>query len=69
MTFALAGETGKIDFPTMLRLFQEGGYRGDVFCEVSRKVWSQPGFDATAAARACYKNMAAAFEKAGVSRK
>jgi sugar phosphate isomerase/epimerase len=69
VSFALAGETGKIDFPTMLRLFQEGGYRGDVCCEVSRSVWSQPGFDATAAARTCYKNMAAAFEKAGVSRK
>jgi sugar phosphate isomerase/epimerase len=69
VTFALAGETGKIDFLTMLRLFQEGGYRGDVCCEVSRSVWSQPGFDADASARTCYKNMAAAFEKAGVSRK
>ncbi len=69
VTFALAGETGRIDFPTMLRLLQKGGYRGDVCCEVSRSVWSQPGFDANAAARTCYKNMAAAFEKAGVSRK
>ncbi len=69
VTFALAGETGKIDFPTILRLLQEGGYRGDVCCEVSRSVWSQPGFDADAAARTCYKNMAAAFEKAGIVRK
>ena len=69
VTFALAGETGMIDFQTMLRLVQEGGYRGDVCCEVSRTVWSQPGFDAGGAARTCYKNLAAAFEKAGVSRR
>lgn len=69
VTFALAGESGGIDFPTMLRLLHAGGYRGDVCCEVSRMIWSQPGFDASAAAQTCYKNMAAAFEKAGVSRK
>jgi len=69
VTFALAGETGKIDFVSMIRLLNEGGYRGDVCCEVSRMLWSQPGFDATAAARTCYKNMAQAFEKAGVERK
>lgn len=68
VTFALAGETGKIDFVSMLKQLNEGGYRGDVCCEVSRMVWSQPGFDATVAAKTCYKNMALAFEKASIQR-
>ncbi len=67
--FALAGETGTIDYPKLLRLFHDGGYRGDVCCEVSAQIWKQPGYDPAATARTCYQNMAAAFDAAGVPRR
>lgn len=67
--FALAGETGTIDYPKLLRLFYDGGYRGDVCCEVSAQVWKQPGYEPKAAAQTCYRNMAAAFKASGVPRR
>ena len=66
--FVLPGEGGRIDYPRLLRLFYDGGYRGDIACEVSAQVWSQDGYDPIAAAKTCYANMAAAFEKSGVPR-
>jgi len=66
--FFLAGETGTIDYPKLLRLFSEGGYRGDVCCEVSVTIWRNADYDAAATARTCYRNMAAAFKAAGVPR-
>lgn len=68
-TFVLPGEGGRIDYPKLLRLFYDGGYRGDISCEVSSAVWRQPGYDPVAAAKTCYKNMAAAFVKSGVPRR
>ncbi len=67
--FVLPGEGGRIDYSTLLRLFYAGGYRGDISCEVSSQVWRQPGYEPVAAAKTCYKNMAAAFVKSGVPRK
>ncbi|MGE0757938.1 MAG: sugar phosphate isomerase/epimerase family protein, partial [Pirellulaceae bacterium] len=66
--FRLAGETGALDFPRILRLLAAGGYRGDVNCEVSGMVSSQPGYDPLSAAKICYTNMSRAFEQAGVAR-
>lgn len=66
--FALAGATGTIDYPKLLRLFYRGGYRHDVCCEVSAQIWRQPGYDPAAVAKTCYQNMAAAFQAAGVPR-
>lgn len=66
VVFLLPGESGHFDYAGLLRLFYEGGYRGDVCCEVSRMIWSQPGYDAVAAARTCRRNMRRAFREAGV---
>jgi len=66
--FALPGEGGRIDYPKLLRMLQGGGYRGDVNCEVSGQIWKREGYDPIAAARTCYRNIAAAFERAGVPR-
>ena len=44
------------------------GYRGDISCEVSGMVWSRADYDAIAAARTCYQNLAPAFERAGIER-
>ncbi len=66
--FKLPGETGKTDHAAVIKALQAGGYRGDVNCEVSSQLWKQPGYDAVAAAKTCYKGLAAAFEQAGVQR-
>jgi inosose dehydratase len=66
--FLLPGESGAFDYVRLLQLFHDGGYRGDICCEVSSMVSSKPGYDPMAAAKTCYKNMARAFEKARVPR-
>ena len=67
--FVLPGEGGRIDYPKMLRLFYEGGYRGDVCSEVSGQVWSRPGYHPIKTAETCYDYLAAAFVKSRVPRK
>ncbi len=66
--FKLPGEAGTVDFPKIIREFHAGGYRGDINCEVSGMVWNQPGYDPINAAKICYANLSAAFQKAGVKR-
>lgn len=66
--FALPGEAGTIDFPTLLNVFQKGGYAGDISCEVSGQVSGKPGYNPLKAVQTCYRNMSAAFEKAGIER-
>lgn len=66
--FTLPGEAGTIDYVTLLKELAKGGYTGDISCEVSGMVWSKPGYEPVAAARTCYRNLSAAFEKSGVKR-
>jgi inosose dehydratase len=68
VSFALPGSSGTIDYPHLLRLFYDGGYRGDVCCEVSSQLSRKPDYDALAAAKACYEAMNRAFEKARIPR-
>jgi sugar phosphate isomerase/epimerase len=68
VVFKLPGEAQTIDYPTLLKQFYSGGYRGDFNCEVSGMVSGEPGYDAIAAAKICYVNMAKAFEIAEVPR-
>jgi inosose dehydratase len=68
VAFDLPGETGTFDYVKLLKLFHDGGYRGDVCCEVSSMISNQPGYDPIEAAKTCYANMARAFEKANVPR-
>ena len=39
----------------------ELGYRGDINPERSGQLWSQKGYDPTATAIACYRNLSQAF--------
>lgn len=66
--FVLPGEGGQFDYAKLFKLLHKGGYRGDISCEVSGMVWSKPGYDPVVAAKTCYRNMTAAFKKAGVPR-
>ena len=66
--FKLPGSTGAIDFALLIKLLFQGGYRGDISCEVSSMLWRQAGYDPRQAIRSCYKNMSLAFEKSGVPR-
>ncbi len=68
VVFALPGASGTFDYAHLLRLFYDGGYRGDVCCEVSSMVSRKPDYDPVVAAKACYEAMARAFEKAKVPR-
>ena len=66
--FELPGEVGTIDFADLIRRLHDGGYRGDINCEVSSMVSKQPSYDAVTAAHLCYRNLSAAFERSGVGR-
>jgi sugar phosphate isomerase/epimerase len=66
--FVLPGEGGRIDYAQLIKQFHDGGYRGDICCEVSGQVWSQPGYDPVDCSKTCYAHMAGAFTKAGIIR-
>lgn len=66
--FQLPGEAGTIDYAKMLRLFDDGGYRGDVCVEVSSQVWRQDEYQFRQAAKFCYKHMNGAFVTSGIQR-
>ena len=66
--FELPGTAGTIDFVTLLKELNAGGYRGDISCEVSGMVSGKPGYQPLPAAETCYKNLAAAFKAAEVAR-
>jgi sugar phosphate isomerase/epimerase len=67
VTFLLPGEQNT-HYPKLLKLLYDGGYRGDICCEVSSLISRQQGYDPVAAAKTCYRNMAAAFAAASVPR-
>lgn len=69
ITFDLPGASDAIDHAGILRRFFDGGYRGDVCCEVSAQVSGQPGYDPIAAAKKSYAVMAEVFKTAGVRRR
>lgn len=64
--FALTGEGGEFDHAEIIKAFVAGGYTGDFCCEVSSQIWKAKGYDAIAATKTCYTNLAAAFQRAGV---
>ena len=68
VTFALPG-AGGFDYTPLLRQFHQGGYRGDVCCEVSGLVSSQEGYDPAAAAKQCYAALSRAFTVAEIPRR
>ena len=67
--FVLPGESGGFDYPTLLKMFYAGGYRGDVCCEVSSMVWNKRGYDPLAAAKSCYANISPIFGQVDVPRR
>jgi inosose dehydratase len=68
IVFQLPGQAGSIPYAKLLKLLFDGGYRGDISCEVSGMVWNKQGYDPVAAAEACYRSLAKAFAEAKVSR-
>lgn len=68
--FALAGEGDEWDHADIISALHDRGYRGDFCCEVSSQIWrNAPGYDPVKAAKICFDNMVAAFERAGVARR
>jgi inosose dehydratase len=68
IVFQLPGASGTFDYARLLRYFHQGGYRGDVCCEVSSMVSGQPGYDPLKAATVCYRNMVSAFSEVRIPR-
>ncbi len=67
VTFLLPGEQNT-HFPQLFKLLYQGGYRGDICCEVSSQVSSKANYDPLEAAKICYRNMASALQAAEVPR-
>jgi len=59
--FLLPGDSGEIDYQEYAQVLREAGYRGPVLVEVSVHVSGQPGYDAVAAARHSWDNLARFF--------
>jgi inosose dehydratase len=68
VVFDLPGASGTFDYARLLGLFYDGGYRGDVCCEVSSMVSKKADYDPLVAAKRCYEAMARAFDQAKVPR-
>ncbi|MBL9152646.1 MAG: sugar phosphate isomerase/epimerase [Verrucomicrobiales bacterium] len=68
VVFALPGEGRGYDHADILRAFHAGGFRGAVCVEISAQIWKTAGYDGEAATRTSYRNLAAAFERAGIPR-
>ena len=67
VVFALTGEGGEFDHADIVKALVAGGYAGDFCCEVSSQIWKAKGYDDIAATKLCYKNLADAFKRAGVT--
>lgn len=67
--FSLPGEAGTIDHSEILKRFFEGGYRGDVCCEVSSQVFRRSDYDPPVATRHCYNALRQLFEKGKIPRR
>ena len=61
--FLLPG-AGDTDYVQLLRLLDEGGYRGPVVVEVSSQIQRRPGYSALDAADEAYESLWAAYEEA-----
>ncbi|MDA7527817.1 DUF1080 domain-containing protein [Planctomicrobium sp.] len=57
--FELPGEAGSIPHADILKQFIDGGYRGEICCEVSSQVWKQDGYKPSSATQTCYTNLTA----------
>ena len=65
--FLLPGE-GRTDYVAYFKILKEHKYTGPVIVEVSAQIFNKPGYEPVAAATKCFAPLAAAMEKAGVTR-
>ncbi len=66
VSFLLPGESGDMPHARILKMFHDGGYRGEVCCEVSSQVWKAEGYDPKLATEACHANLVAIYSAAGL---
>ena len=63
--FRLLGQ-GDLDLVAYAKAMHEGGWDDFITVEVSTRVWSQARYEPRDAAATCYRELTAAFDKAGV---
>jgi inosose dehydratase len=66
--FQLPGESKAMPHARILKMFHDGGYRGEVCCEVSSQVWKADGYDARTATQFCHTNLVDMYSAAGLER-
>jgi len=66
--FLLPGESGQMPHARILKMFHDGGYRGEVCCEVSSQVWKAEAYDPRGATETCYRNLSQIYSAAGIDR-
>lgn len=66
VVFKLPGEAGTMPHAQILKQFHEGGYRGEVCCEVSSQVWRAEGYDPKLATSTCFSNLTEIYSAAGL---
>jgi len=67
--FLLPGTAGGFPHAQVLKAFSQGGYHGEVCCEISSMVWRKEGYDPQAATKTCFRNMKRMFAEAEIERK
>jgi len=67
--FLLPGTAGGFPHAQVLKAFSQGGYHGEVCCEISSMVWRKKGYDPQAATKTCFRNMKRMFAEAEIERK
>lgn len=65
--FQLPGTAEDLPHVQVLKAFADGGYRGEVCCEVSSMVWRAGGYEPKSATETCYKNLSRIYAKAGIA--
>ena len=66
VNFLLPGESGEMPHAHILKMFHDGGYRGEVCCEVSSQVWKAEGYNPKVATETCRANLGKIYSAAGL---
>ena len=68
VSFRLPGTVKDFPHVRVLKALSNGGYRGEICCEVSSMVWRAKGYDPKTATKTCLRNMERMLEEAEIQR-
>ena len=68
VSFRLPGTVKDFPHVRVLKALSNGGYRGEICCEVSSMVWRAKGYDPKTATKTCLRNMKRMLAEAEIQR-